>query len=661
MTLGNGTIYFPGYSATTPGNALPFGGPQNFLQIIEDLSLTKGRQTITFGGEYLYIKDNRTFGAYEEAVQALKQSGTTGALSNFVAGNEGLLQVAINPQGKYPCAKSITTGATVQTPDCTLTLPVGSPSFSRSNRYHDPALYVSDSIRANSRLTIDAGLRYELYGPQHSSHPNLDANFFFGAGASEQEQIANGFVQTRATAPDGRLWNLNTKQFAPRLGFAYDLTGDGKTSLRGGFGIAYERNFNNVTFNVIQNPPNYGVVSFTTADLGGAAIPISTDNFGPFATGTGTKALSPVTLRAVDPHIKPAYSEFYNTSVERSVANDTTVSIAYSGTRGIHNYSIANINRSYSGAIYLGYPLSYTAPGATSPTGLATRLNPQYSNINYRAADGDSYYNGVDVGLRSGNLLHQGLTLVTHYTFSHSLDNTSSTFTDGQSGSLNSVAYLDPFNHALDHGNSDFDVRHRALVSFVWSLPYFKTTHGLENRLLDGFEVGTIFTANTGTPFSEFDCGLAVTVCPRASFNSKPQYKRSGDEANLSSTFGPNTFAYITFPNYTADNYTMYAGPLTGTGDEPTVIAGQDHFAPNMTQRNAFSGPGQWNQDADIIKNIKAYHESEIQIRAEAYNLFNHANTNLNLAGTNDVSTYNYALAYKNGRRTLQLAARVTF
>ena len=654
VTLGNGTIYFPGYSATAPGNAIPFGGPQNFLQIIEDMSLTKGRHTVTFGGEYLYIKDNRIFGAYEEAVQALKQSGTSGALTNFVAGNEGLLQVAINPQGKYPCVRDLATGALDQTAACTLTLPVGSPSFSRSNRYHDPAFYVSDSYRASPRLTVEAGLRYELYGPQHSSHANLDSNFFFGAGTTEQEQIRNGFVQTRQTAPNGRLWNLNTKQFAPRFGMAYDLTGDGKTSLRGGFGIAYERNFNNVTFNVIQNPPNYGVVSFTSADLGGAAIPISAQNFGPFASGTGTKALSPVTLRAVDPKIKPAYTEFYNVSMERSIANDTTVSISYSGTRGIHNYSIANINRSYSGGIYLGDATTYGAALVTN------RLNPQYSNINFRGADGDSYYNGVDIGLRSGNLLHQGLVLVTHYTFAHSTDNTSSTFTDGGSNNTN-LGYLDPFNHALDHGNSDFDVRHRAVVSFVWALPYFKSTTGLKNRLLDGYEVSTVFNATTGTPFTEFDCGLAVTVCPRASFNQKPQYKRNGNEANLSSTFGPNTFAYITFPTYTASNYTMYAGPLTGAGDEPTIIGGEDHFAPNMTQRNAFSGPGQWNQDADIIKNIKLYHESLFQIRAEAYNLFNHANTFLNVGGTNDVSTYNYALAYKNGRRTLQLAARLTF
>src|SRR5579859_3033771 len=97
VTLGSGTIYFPGYAATTPGNAIPFGGPQNFIQIGEDLTWTKGKHNIKLGGEFLNVKDNRVFGAYDNAVDALKQSGTTGALINFVNGQIGDLQVALNP------------------------------------------------------------------------------------------------------------------------------------------------------------------------------------------------------------------------------------------------------------------------------------------------------------------------------------------------------------------------------------------------------------------------------------------------------------------------------------------------------------------------------------------------------------------------------------
>ena len=146
-------------------------------------------------------------------------------------------------------------------------------------------------------------------------------------------------------------------------------------------------------------------------------------------------------------------------SLQRALSNNTIALVEYTGGRGIHNYSIANLNRSYSGVNYLG-----------GPQGTSARLNLQYSNINFRGADGDSYYNGLNLGLRSSNLFHQGLTVTANYTYGHSTDNTSSTFTDGGSNA-NNLGYLDPFNHALDHGSSDFDIRHRITTGMIWRNP----------------------------------------------------------------------------------------------------------------------------------------------------------------------------------------------
>ena len=651
-TLGSGSIYFPGYSATSPGNAIPFGGPQNSLQVLEDLNWTIGAHTLTLGGEYLYIKDNRSFGAYEEGVEALVQSGTKGALKNFVNGNLGLFQAAVNPQGKYPCSRDLATGKYQVTADCTINLPVSSPNFSRSNRYHDGAAYLADTWKATPRLTIDAGLRWEVYGPQHSTHPNLDSNFFFGPGDTEFDRIRTGSLKTRVTAPNGRLWKLNLLQFGPRIGVAYDLSGDGKTSLRAGYGIAYERNFNNVTFNVIQNPPNYAVVSFTKADLtAGQSLEISTGNLGQFGTGTGTKFLPNTTLRAVDPNIKPAYNQFYVASLQHQVGNSTVLRLEYTGERGIHNYSIANLNRSYFGGVYEG------------DAHVSNRLNPQFSNINFRGADGDSYYNGLNVGLTSANIRSQGLTVTANYTYSHAMDNTSSTFTDGGSNNTN-LGYLDPFNHGLDRGSSDFDIRHRVASSLVWDLPYAHNTTGITNRLLDGWQLASIFTASTGTPFSYFDCSAAVTACPRAMPLVAVPHARTGNSKDISSLFGPNTFSYITLPEYTPTNYTMYADPIVGAGDLPTctgVLGAGCSFPGNMTARNAFRGPGRWNVDFDAVKAFKITESTSLQLRGEAYNVLNHANTYLNLGGSNDISSTNYVLAYKDGRRQMQLAARFVF
>ena len=661
VTLGGGYINFPGYSATAPGNAIPFGGPQNFIQIGEDLAWSKGKHQFTFGGDFLNIKDNRVFGAYEEAVDALVTSGTSGALRNFISGSIGYLNVALNPQGKYPCTHAAGSSTLIPTAGCTINLPVSSPNFSRSNRYQDGAAYANDSWKIKPRLTLNIGLRWEIYGPQHSQQPGYDSNFFMGTGTNIWDQIRNGQLMTRATAPNGRLWNLNKTQFAPKVGFAWDPFGNGKTSIRGGYSMSYERNFNNVTFNVIQNPPNYAVVAFTSADNGGVPIPISNNNFSTFGTGTGTKALSPVTLRAVDPNIKPAYANNWSLSVERQVKG-TTASVSYVGTRGIHNYSIANINRSYDGGAYEG------------DTRYANRTNWQYSSINWRGADGDSYYHGLTAELRSANLGRTGLTVRADYTWSHSLDNTSSTFTDGQSNAVN-LGYVDPFQKRLDHGSSDFDQRNRGIATIVWQIPYGKNLTGAAKLLGDNWTLSDTFDAQTGTPFSEIDCSYANTVCPRASFVSDPPKNRTRNLNDISSIYGANTFSYMTLPNFLDQtgyyasgvdeaNYTEQINPFSGTNDTPICTGIHNagcHFAPNMSGRNQFHGPGSWHENLGIVKDFKLHDRYSLELKGEFINVFNHANTYLNLGGASDVSSYTDVLAYKDGNRKSELSLHLAF
>jgi hypothetical protein len=145
-TISGFDVALPGYLPFNPGSAIPFGGPQNLFQLYEDVNYTRGAHQFRFGGTFLHIQDNRTFGAYENAVQTLG-TGFSAALTNLVQGSLQQFQVAIDPQGRFP-------GETV-------TLPLTFPNFSRSNRFNEWAGYAQDSWRVNPRLTLNLGLRYE--------------------------------------------------------------------------------------------------------------------------------------------------------------------------------------------------------------------------------------------------------------------------------------------------------------------------------------------------------------------------------------------------------------------------------------------------------------------------------------------------------------------
>jgi len=688
----------PGYSCTTPGNSIPFGGPQHIAQFAQAVSINKGNHDLRFGGDYLYAQDNRTFGAYENAVEGLESGGTKGGLTqgldNLMNANAGWFQVVIDPQGHFPCPKNAS-GALIVTPSCEITTPAVQPSFSRSNRYNEFALYGQDSWKIMPRLTLNLGLRWEYYGVQHNNHQNLDSNFVFGPGSTLVQKIQTGQVFSvgarpgSPASPVGGLWKASPHNFAPRVGFAWDVFGDGKTSLRGGYGLAYERNFGNVTFNVIQNPPAQFNSVFTGS--GTVASPYialaGLNNLGPFAGSGVVKPLPPPSLRYVRQDIPTSYTENWNLSVERQVLHNSLFALEYSGQRGIHLYSIENLNQQGAGVVYGGADVAATG----NPF---ERLNLQYGNMNTRGSDGFSYYNALNTRFASSNLFHQGLNFTVNYTWSHTIDNLSSTFSE--TPQTENLGLLDPFIPSLDKGNADYDARHRVAISAVWDLPYAKETHGWVKQVLDGWQMDPIFIAHTGNPFTVFDSSnvfggdVAVaryfipagTTIPFTGNTSTP---------TLDPVTGkplPNNFTYITLGPASA----TYAETLTGSGELPTcnittnaaldpVSTGQNcHFPANMTHRNAFRGPGAYFFNFAVRKSFQITERYGLQFSSEAYNLLNHSNYYVQSGGTQDMSNYdnaagittpnspilakrgvNPAAGVPNERRFIQFALRLNF
>ena len=663
-------ISLPGFYNSNPANGgLPYGGPQNTVQGNQDVNLLHGKHSIQVGTQILYIQDNNAYGAYAQAGEQLGNNLTSG-LAALQSGSLFEFEAAVNPGGALPCVQNEYTGTLAQTTGCSINLPASSPSFARSDRFHDWAVYGQDAWKVNAKTTFNYGVRYEYYGVQHNDNSALDSNFYFGGnGTASPANIRTGQVFTTPNSPIKGLWNPQYGTVSPRVGFAYDIFGNGKASIRGGYGISYERNFGNVTFNVIQNPPNYAVVIQND-------VQVTNSNAGPLGAASGNVALPPTSLRNVDQNIRTAQTQFWSLSNDLQLAPNAVVSLSYSGSRGLHLYDIKNYNGVGSGNALLGDPV--LDPGGSGYTAL-TRLNPQYSNINNRGSNGDSYYEALNVQFQATEVHHSGLSLVANYTWSHETDDLSSTFSS--SNNEFSLGYTDPFNPKLDHGNGDFDIRNRFVLAPIYRTPALLGHKSIVREALGGYQVTGIYTVHTGTPFTFFDSTYnasgynvarytpAAGVVPQYTFKNIPKGETGGgaNSYNLGSLPAAYSFAN---PSLAITN------SVSGeSGDLPNGISDWGPFPSDMTARNAFRGPGLWGFDTSLSKSFPIREGISLELRAEGFNILNHHDLFIQ-AAQNDVANYASVglpqiIASKGGignnggasdeRRFGQFAAKINF
>ncbi len=555
---------------------LTFGGPAGFpqgrhdtLMIFSDTATyLSGKNTIKFGGEIRrFVNDN-----FNGDTGSIGFNTTTG-FSNGLANS-----FAITP----------TT--------------VSSRVFVNAG-----GLFVQDNYKITPELVLEAGLRFEWNGT-----PTEGANRFvvFQPGTLS-------LVQTH-TPGQGGIYKQNYN-VEPRLGFAYDVHGQGKTVVRGGYGLMADQPTTNLVTGLSSNPPLANRVSYSSAT---APIPLTSLYASAKAVGLG--------LSNIQPDYRNAYTQSYNLNVQQELPYQIAMTIGYYGSVGRHLRAISNQNQPINGGAR-----PYTTLSATSPIDPGASIN---SNIAEYVSNSSSNYNALWIS--AAKSFAKGLEFNANYNYSKSMDLNSL-------GSQGGYAYQDSTNPRGNYGLSDYDLRHRIAGTAIYNLPF------KGNRLVEGFQVSTIVQWQTGNP---------LTIVNNSTYGGLGGLVRPnlvGPITKSKTQTAQNGVSWITSKSCTG------AAPTSGcTFWNPTVGGVLTGFG-NM-QRNSVTGPGFTDVDLSLEKNTKVYDNVVFQLRADAFDVMNH--TNLGNPVTNEQSgifgqifSTRFPIGDVGSARQIQLSAKILF
>ncbi|HEY7182244.1 MAG TPA: TonB-dependent receptor [Blastocatellia bacterium] len=661
-TVGGFPLAFPGDLPFTPNLNSLLTGPLNLFQASADFAGAWHGHQVQFGGSYYHFQDNRNIFSFQNGQFTLGPNVPT-ALDNLLLGTASSFAVAVNP--------------TVGPAPGVITTPPVSPNFNRSISSNDFSLYGSINWRITPNFNLLLGLRYDFFGRPRSRNDQAFFNFFPGTtfGAPVGAFAFPGQIATGTFGPgvfnvdgrfDGRFFHNDNNNIAPRIGFAWDITGHGRgccsgggisrsLTLRGSYGITYERLFYAVspffqdTFDfaiptlVAGVPVNATGLTPTIPLVNpGATVP---SNFGPLGV-PGTTALPNDLARAISRNLVAPKIHFWSVALDREIFHNTIASLQYAGSAGRDLFTLSDINRPGSELAFLG---------VGGPT---DRLNPLLGAIPFLNSNGKSNYNAFIADVSNSTWRTIGLQFTARYRFAKALDDVSSFFGNnfGVFGGSFTPNALSPFDPRFDYGPSDFDVRHRFIGSVIWEAPYHWFDGGCcgggggwKKWVLGGWQFTGLFQAMTGFPFTAFDCSAALTPetpCPRAL--NAPGVNlgdvRNGFGSSFPDPTVPNRFNFIP-----AGNFAVSTTPTTVFPPFPT----------NTVGRNFFRGPGFWDIDFGVYKRFRFTEETGLQLRGEFYNVFNHSN--LFVPGAVDISSTNFVPAFKRGIRIIQVGAKFTF
>jgi hypothetical protein len=480
-------------------------------------------------------------------------------------------------------------------------LMLGLPTTSSRNPYSpwfyerlsSMAVYLQDDYKVLPTLTLNIGLRYEYEGVISEKYGQMSSFDPTVAGGGLRVENRNGVGNT--------LFRPNYKNFAPRFGFAWQPHHNSATVIRGGYGIFYNQTTTlNGFYTLATNAPFRYPQTFTAT----VANPIQLD-VNPFPSSLSANSS---TASGINPHFPTAYVQQWNLDVERQLSPTLLLVAGYRGAKGTD--------------LPLSYDPNQPLPGA----GNAGRPFQNFGNVTYYIDGGNSNFHSLIFKL--DQKISHGLSFLASYTFGKSIDEGSGTASGSDASGFpqNSRNQL-----SGERGLSDFDVRHRLVISPVWALPFGERGKTLLDKVIRGWQVSGIFQFQTGRPFTANETGnISLTSQNADRANAIP-----GCNANN----GPKTVTQWM-------NTSCFSLPPAGTfGD---------------VGRNTLVGPGMTTVDTAVARVFVIKESLRLQFRGEAFNTANHPNFQ-QANGTQNSPLFGRINATLIDNREIQLALKLLF
>ncbi|MBT9331768.1 carboxypeptidase regulatory-like domain-containing protein [Paracidobacterium acidisoli] len=585
----------------------------------DDLSWTKGRHALKFGFSWLHDYKNQQLQANTQGTAAFNSSAFSGdSYINFLLGDATSFTQLQFLAGKHWV----------------------------NNNY---GFYANDNWHISSRLTLNLGIRFDGL-PHAFERYNQFANFVPGDYNTSQGYplnadgtlnsafltnfkgqgfYLNGIQQAGVGGfPRGNVQNkYNTWQ--PRIGFAYDLSGDGKTVVRGGFGLFYERVQGNDVYNAALNPP----FAYQPAANN---VYFSNPNTSAL-TGNTTSQTFPSVLTNLEYKYTPPGTAMFSLGVQHQLAPSVVLQVQYAGSLGWDQNDDRNIN-----TLPLTDPNNAANPydlrqGVSNGSLNANlyRIFPGFGGVTQEENETNFGYNALQAGLRMEN--KHGVTAQIAYTYSHEIDETSNDL----------GAISNPFNPGYDRGSGTLDRRHILNVNYIYAFPFFAHSSSVAARtVLSGWEFSGITTAETGVPQP-----LTYTGPIAGTTGLTDTLGLGGGTTNRPDLAGKVSYPKTRTAWFTPSAFANPVAPWNGGGNDGFGNAGKD----------AVRLPGLFNSNWSLFKTIPftSGEGPNLELRFEYFNIFNHTEFNAIDANSGDANFGAVTNSYD--ARTLQLGAKLHF